>query len=78
MSIDDTHPTDRPALAYIGLGLMGGPMGAHLVSRGWTVRGFDTVQERRHAAAARGVHICASAREAAEGAGLVLLNLPTT
>ena len=71
-------PDPRPVLAYIGLGLMGGPMSAHLVARGWTVRGFDTVQERRDAAAARGVQICASARETAQGAGLVLLNLPTT
>jgi len=78
VSADDTRTTDRSALAYIGLGLMGGPMSAHLVSRGWTVRGYDTVPERRDAAAARGVQICAGAREAAEGAGLVLLNLPTT
>ena len=46
-------PGPRPVLAYIGLGLMGGPMSAHLVSRGWTVRGFDTVAARCDAAADR-------------------------
>ena len=78
MSTQGTRTVDRPVLAYIGLGLMGGPMSAHLVSRGWTVRGFDTVPARCDAAATRGVQICAKAREAAQGAGLVLLNLPTT
>lgn len=75
--------TARPnkTLAYIGLGLMGQPMSRHLVMRGWTVRGFDILGERVAAAAAaagEGLTPCASAREAARGAGLVLLNLPTT
>lgn len=68
----------RATLAYIGLGLMGGPMSRHLVSRGWDVRGFDIVPERVQAAAAHGVTPCPSARAAVAGADLVLLNLPTT
>lgn len=72
--------TARPnrTLGYIGLGLMGQPMSRHLVTRGWKVRGFDIVGERLAAAAGHGVTPCASAREAAQGADLVLLNLPTT
>jgi 3-hydroxyisobutyrate dehydrogenase-like beta-hydroxyacid dehydrogenase len=69
---------NRPTLAYIGLGLMGGPMSRHLVSRGWIVRGFDIVPERVQAAAVHGVEPCTSACDAARGADLVLLNLPTT
>jgi len=70
--------TGRPALAYLGLGLMGGPMSRQLVSRGWTVQGFDVVAAKVQAAAAHGVVPCSSARQALHGAGLVLLNLPTT
>ena len=70
--------SSRPTLAYIGLGLMGGPMSRHLVARGWVVRGFDVVAERVQAAAAHGVEPCTSARDASRGASLVLLNLPTT
>lgn len=74
-----TTPTNaRPTLAYIGLGLMGGPMSRHLVSRGWAVRGFDIVPERLQSAADHGVVACESPRDAAAGADLVLLNLPTT
>ena len=70
--------TERPTLAYLGLGLMGGPMTRHLVSRGWTVQGFDVVPAKVQAAAAHGVVPCTTARQALQGAGLVLLNLPTT
>lgn len=65
-------------LAYIGLGLMGGPMTRHLVSRGWEVRGFDNVAQRLSSAADHGIKPAASARQAAQGARLIVLNLPTT
>jgi 3-hydroxyisobutyrate dehydrogenase len=65
-------------IAYIGLGLMGGPMTRHLVSRGWEVRGFDIVAQRLASAAEHGLEPAASARLAAQGARLVVLNLPTT
>lgn len=67
-----------PRLGYIGLGLMGGPMSQHLVSKGYTVQGYDIRTEACVEAAAQGVHHCASIREACAGADLVLLNLPTT
>ena len=56
------------SLGYIGVGLMGGPMVKRLRSLGWSVRGYDIVPERSDTG---------SVAEAAKGAGLVLLNLPT-
>jgi len=55
-------------LGYVGVGLMGGPMVKRLTSLGWTVRGYDIVPERS---------MVGSAAEAARGADVVLLNLPT-
>jgi 3-hydroxyisobutyrate dehydrogenase-like beta-hydroxyacid dehydrogenase len=68
----------RPRLAYIGLGLMGGPMSRHLVARGWVVHGHDIRPQALEQAAANGVVPHASARDAVQGCELVLLNLPTT
>jgi len=55
-------------LGYIGAGLMGGPMVNRLASLGWQVRAYDIVPERS------GVR---SVAEAAHGADVVVLNLPT-
>jgi 3-hydroxyisobutyrate dehydrogenase-like beta-hydroxyacid dehydrogenase len=55
-------------LGYIGVGLMGGPMVKRLASLGWKVRAHDIVPERS---------TVASPAEAAQGADVVLLNLPT-
>lgn len=55
-------------LGYVGVGLMGGPMVTRLTSLGWTVCGYDIVPERS---------MVGSAAQAARGAEVVLLNLPT-
>jgi len=55
-------------IGYIGAGLMGGPMVKRLASLGWQVRAYDIVPERS------GVR---SVAEAAHGADVVVLNLPT-
>jgi 3-hydroxyisobutyrate dehydrogenase-like beta-hydroxyacid dehydrogenase len=55
-------------LGYVGAGLMGGPMVKRLTSLGWQVRAYDIVPERS---------MVGSAGEAAKGADVVLLNLPT-
>jgi len=55
-------------LGYVGVGLMGGPMVKRLRSLGWSVRGYDIVSERS---------TLSSAGDAAQGAEVVLLNLPT-
>ena len=59
---------DKFPLGYIGVGLMGGPMVKRLTGLGWQVRAYDIVPERS---------MVASAAEAARGADVVLLNLPT-
>jgi 3-hydroxyisobutyrate dehydrogenase len=64
------------AIAFIGLGNMGGPMAANLVKAGHRVVGFDLVEKLRNEAAAAGVAIAASAREAVVGAEIVLTMLP--
>ncbi|HYR34743.1 MAG TPA: NAD(P)-dependent oxidoreductase [Burkholderiales bacterium] len=56
------------SLGYVGVGLMGGPMTKRLVSLGWKVRAYDIVPERS---------TTSSAADAARGADVVLLNLPT-
>ena len=55
-------------LGYIGVGLMGGPMVKRLTALGWQVRGYDIVPERSSVD---------SPAEAARGADVLLLNLPT-
>ena len=55
-------------LGYVGVGLMGGPMTRRLASQGWQVRGYDIVPERSSVG---------SVAEAAKGAYVVALNLPT-
>lgn len=68
----------KPALAYIGIGLMGLPMARHLMAQGFQVTAFDIVGERCDAARAVGATIAASAAACVAGAGIVILNLPTT
>src|ERR1700730_15544103 len=63
-------------IAFIGLGNMGRPMAANLVRAGYDVRGFDLVPLLRDNAAKEGVSIAASAKEALEGANVVITMLP--
>jgi len=74
--VTDANPTPSttrtaPTVAVLGLGAMGLPMARHLAGTG-VVRGFDPVEGRRELLAEVG-QPCASAREAATGAGVVLL-----
>jgi 3-hydroxyisobutyrate dehydrogenase len=69
--------TDKLTLGYVGIGLMGLPMAQRLAGLGWRVRAYDIVGARIAAAAASGVQAAASPADAARGADLVLLNLPT-
>jgi 2-hydroxy-3-oxopropionate reductase len=71
-----TQPEGR--VAFIGLGVMGAGMAANLARKG-----FDTTVFNRSAAKAQpvveaGARLAASAREAAEGAAVVVLCLPAT
>ena len=64
------------SIAFLGLGNMGGPMSASLVSAGHTVRGFDPVPAAVAAAAANGVTTLDSAVDAVAGADVVITMLP--
>lgn len=62
-------------IAFLGLGHMGGPMAANLVTAGHTVRGFDPVPAAQEAAKANGVTMFGSGPEAVAGADVVITML---
>jgi 3-hydroxyisobutyrate dehydrogenase-like beta-hydroxyacid dehydrogenase len=68
----------RPRIGYVGVGLMGLPMVKRLRSLGYPVAAFDIAAARIAEARASGAEAAASAADAARGADVVLLNLPTT
>ena len=63
-------------IAVLGLGNMGGPMAANLVKAGHSVAGFDLAEAQMQAAAAAGVGVAPSAREAVAGADVIVTMLP--
>ncbi|OBI57839.1 3-hydroxyisobutyrate dehydrogenase [Mycobacterium sp. E796] len=63
-------------IAFLGLGHMGGPMSANLVTAGHTVRGFDPVPAAVEAAVATGVEAFDSAADAVADADVVITMLP--
>ncbi|MBU9763737.1 3-hydroxyisobutyrate dehydrogenase [Mycobacterium sp. TNTM28] len=63
-------------IAFLGLGNMGGPMAANLVTAGHTVRGFDPVPAAQEAAKANGVTVFDTGAHAVEGADVVITMLP--
>jgi 3-hydroxyisobutyrate dehydrogenase len=64
------------AIAFIGLGNMGGPMAANLVRAGHDVIGFDLVPALADAAKANGVVVADSATAAVKDADVVITMLP--
>ncbi|WP_017578889.1 3-hydroxyisobutyrate dehydrogenase [Nocardiopsis valliformis] len=65
------------AIAFVGLGNMGGPMAANLVAAGHDVTGFDLVPEAVEKAAGAGVRVAGSAAEAVAEADVVITMLPS-
>lgn len=68
---------EKYAVAFLGLGHMGGPMAANLVRAGYSVTGFDVVPAALDAAEAAGVPTAAGAAEAVSGADVVLTMFPS-
>jgi 3-hydroxyisobutyrate dehydrogenase len=64
------------SIAFIGLGNMGGPMAANLVSAGHRVVGFDLSEDSRQSAIRAGVTIAATASDAVKEADVVITMLP--
>jgi 3-hydroxyisobutyrate dehydrogenase len=65
------------AIAFLGLGHMGGPMAINLVKAGYTVAGFDVVPAALDTARAHGIPIAGTAADATAGAAVVLTMLPS-
>ncbi len=63
-------------IGFLGLGNMGGPMAANLVSAGHTVHGFDPVTALKEAAEAKGATVFDTAADAVAGADVVITSLP--
>jgi 2-hydroxy-3-oxopropionate reductase len=63
-------------LAFIGLGIMGGPMSQHLVAAGHTVSGYDVNADALARLDAVGGTPASSVADAVEGADVVITMLP--
>lgn len=63
-------------IAFVGLGKMGLPMADNLARAGYDVQGFDLAPLLRESAAKQGISGLSSAKEAFEGAGVVITMLP--
>lgn len=63
-------------IAFLGLGNMGGPMAANLVTAGHAVRGFDPVAALKEAATANGAKVFDSGAAAVADADVVITSLP--
>lgn len=68
---------DLPAVAFIGLGHMGGPMAANLAAAGVQITGFDVVPAAIEAAQAHGIPVAPTLAEAVVDAEIVITMLPS-
>lgn len=59
-------------IAFIGLGAMGAPMAANLLSAGFKVRAWNRSADKARSLAERGASVCASIAEAVDGAAFVV------
>ncbi len=64
-------------VGVIGLGLMGTPLSTRLIQAGYSVTGFDIVKQRMTRLVSLGLRVAGSPKEAAQGADLILLSLPS-
>jgi 3-hydroxyisobutyrate dehydrogenase len=64
------------AIAFLGLGNMGGPMSANLVAAGHAVRGYDPVPTAVTVASSNGVAVFDRAADAVADADVVITMLP--
>ena len=65
-------------VGFIGLGTMGLPMASNLLAAGHSLRGYDVDGARIGALQERGAEAAGSAREAAEGADVLISILPAS
>lgn len=63
-------------IAFIGLGIMGGPMAVHLQNAGYEVTGYNRSPEKTQSLVAAGGTAAASLTEAVSGADVVAIMVP--
>ena len=68
---------DIKKVSVIGLGLMGTPIATLLMKAGYEVTGFDIIKKQMSNLVPLGLKAVLSPKEAAKGADLILLSLPT-
>ena len=68
---------EKPALGFVGLGRMGGPMARRLLAAGYELTVTDTSDAAMAALEKDGAKRAASPREVADAADIVLTSLPT-
>jgi 3-hydroxyisobutyrate dehydrogenase-like beta-hydroxyacid dehydrogenase len=64
-------------VSVIGLGLMGTPIATLLMKAGYQVTGFDVIKKQMSNLVSLGLRAAKSPKEAARGADLILLSLPS-
>jgi 2-hydroxy-3-oxopropionate reductase len=74
---DSSRPT-RPAVAWIGLGIMGSPMSENLIKAGYDVTGFTLEQDKLERLAAAGGSAAGSIAEAVRDADVVVTMVPAS
>ncbi|WP_433555168.1 2-hydroxy-3-oxopropionate reductase [Pseudonocardia xinjiangensis] len=70
------NPAEKPTVAVIGLGIMGGPMAANLVAAGHDVVGYNRSRPAVDRLVEAGGRAADSAAEAVRGAGVVITMVP--
>jgi 2-hydroxy-3-oxopropionate reductase len=70
------NPAEKPTVAVIGLGIMGGPMAANLVAAGYDVVGYNRSRPAVDRLVEAGGRAAESAAEAVRGADVVITMVP--
>lgn len=67
--------TDRPYIAFLGIGLMGAPMARNLIKAGYDLCLWNRTSEKAQALTADGAKVAASAGQAVEKADIIITML---
>jgi 3-hydroxyisobutyrate dehydrogenase-like beta-hydroxyacid dehydrogenase len=65
----------RQSAAFVGLGLMGGPMATRLLEAGWELHGYNRTRERAAPLVERGLQQVNTPRDAAAAAATVVVSM---
>ncbi|MFW6103407.1 MAG: 2-hydroxy-3-oxopropionate reductase [Chloroflexota bacterium] len=65
-------------LGFIGIGIMGKPMAAHLLAAGHTVNAYDVNIDALNELASKGAVPCKSSKEVAAGSDIIIVMVPDT